>query len=845
MLLWLAVLPLQSALAGEAAPPATEALVELDEVVVYGNDGKLITGMQAESQLDVGDIAGYGANTIGELLNQVTQDVDNTEEGPIILINGQPANGLRSVNDLPPEAVQSIQVLPPQAATALGYPPTRRVINVVMRQSYRTGVANATARQATAGHAFTGNGNFSLVRLENGNFRNVSFRVAHTAPLYESQRGVISNPGILPYDLDGNVLAYPVPRGEIDPQLSALAGQVVTVAGVPVGVADPGIADFAGRANVPNVSDMGDYRTLVADLYTYGMNLNFSRQLPRRSGMNFNLNAERSESTGRTGAAPALLALPASSPYSPFSRDVYIARYLGEPLRQKADPSLVNFAGNLNTQQGKWRLALDTTFNWRSSTTVSQRRFDTSAVQAAIRAGTLNPFGELPADLLGELQADRAKSSGYNSTTQLQATRTLLTLPAGNMNAVMRLEYRRSQQHSDNTGTTLLSSSRLREDRVAYGSLQVPLLGDSKAQNKGSLGFEVTANARRVTAVGTLYDQTAGLNWRMGNRVTLGLTLGRLEVAPQPEQLTAPEVTVDGYRVYDFVRDETVLVRYITGGNPDLEVERRRTRRLNGTWRPFGTVDMTFNADYLRTVGRDAASPLPPVSADVQAAFPERYLRDVAGQLYQIDARPVSFERSETEQIRWGGNYRGVIGKKPPPAAPVTGPRIVFGDEASDLGGAGWRVTGNFTHTWLLSSKRLARQGLPQVDLLAGGTAGYNAASRHNVQSRVGLAHDGTGAQFNFSWKSAARVTGGTASNPNNIEFDAFLRVDLSVFRNLDAVFPGNALAKGMRVSLGVDNLLGAKQRVRDRNGITPLRYQPYLLNSSARVVGISLRKNL
>jgi hypothetical protein len=841
----LLMLHLAPATAAEPPPAADEELVELDEVVVYGNDGKLVTGMQAESQLDAAGIASYGADTVGELLSQLTQDIDNTEEGPIILINGKPANGIRSVNDLPPESIANVQVLPPQAATALGYPATRRVVNVVMKQQFKTGVLNAQGRQATSGHAFNGTANVALVQLENGNFRNMALRVSHTASLLEAQRGVLSNAGILPYDLTGNVLAYPAPRGEIDPQLSALAGQTVTVLGLPVGVTDLTLGGLLPYANQANVSDLGRYRTLLADQYTYGVNMNLSRQLPWRSGFNINFNADRTESQGLTGAAPALLRLPETSPYSPFSRDVNIARYLGEPLRQEQKPTQVNFFGNLFTQQGKWRLALDTSFNWRSSITTSERRFDTAAVQAAINTGALNPFDEIPADLLGEVLSDRATSHGYNSQAQLQASRSILTLPTGTVNTVLRAEWRRSEQHSRNSGSSLLDADRHRDDQVAYGSLQVPLFGSRETPSKWSVGAEVTGAAREVSAIGTLYDRSAGLNWRVGNRLTLGATLSRQEVAPQPEQLNTPTVTLDGYRVYDFIRDETVLVRYITGGNPDLQVEDRRVTRITATWRPFAQRDLNFNADYQRTIGHDAAAPLPPVSGDVQAAFPDRYLRDAQGQLFQIDARTVSFERTQNEQIRWGGNYRGVLGKAPPPAANSGAPRIMFGDESPDLGGAGWRLSGNFNHTWLLSSRRLARTGLPEVDLLSGGTAGYNAASRHVVQARLGLAHNGTGLQLNTNWRSAARITGGTVSAPNDIQFDAFLRLDVSAFTNLDTVFPGSALAKGMRVSLGVDNILDEKQRVQDANGNTPLRYQAYLLNPAGRVIGISLRKNL
>jgi iron complex outermembrane recepter protein len=162
----------------------------------------------------------------------------------------------------------------------------------------------------------------------------------------------------------------------------------------------------------------------------------------------------------------------------------------------------------------------------------------------------------------------------------------------------------------------------------------------------------------------------------------------------------------------------------------------------------------------------------------------------------------------------------------------------------NDLTGAGWRVSGNFNHTWRLSNKRLVRTGLPEVDLLRGGTAGNNASSRHEVQGRAGVARNGTGLQLNFNWRGASRIDSGTVNAPNELKFSPFLRFDLQLFANLDTYFPGHELLKGVRVSLNADNLLDEKQRVRDQNGVTPLRYQPYLLNPLGRVIGLSLRKN-
>ena len=837
---------------GEAATPVKEVAADeaeapvFDEVVVYATDGKLITGMQAEAELDAAAVAAYGANTIGDLLTQLAPEVDNTEEGPIILVNGKPANGIRSVNDLPPEAIQSVQVLPPQAATALGYAPTRRVINVVLKQSFRSGLGNIAARAATAGQGFSANGNAAMIRVEGNRFRNFSLFSQYIAPLYESDRDIVNDPGVVPYDLVGNVLAWPVPGGEIDPALSAQAAQTVTVVGLPEGLANPTLAALAPRANLTNSSDLGRYRALLQESYNFGFNVNFGQPLSPRSNLNLNLNANRFESKGPTGATPALLYVPASSPFSPFSRDVGIARYLGAPLEQHRETTAINLQGNFNTQLKTWRLIVDSFFNWRSQPTVSERRVDTNPLQAAISAGNVNPFGELPPELLGSTLIDRSRGRGFNGQAQMQLMGSPWELKGGKVNTTLRLEWRRNEQHATTRGTTNFSSDYTRQDEAAIGTVQIPLLGNANARDGSSLGADLSGALRRVTASGTLHDYGYGLNWRKGNRLTLRAGINREQVAPQPEQLTSPVVIVEGVRAYDFLRQETVLVRYISGGNPDLDVENRRTAKIGGTYRPFQKVDFVLNADYTRTIGHDAVAQLPPVSADVQAAFPDRYLRDAQGHLFQVDARPVSFERTQIEVLRWGANFRRTLGQpKAPPQGPNTAPRIVFRDnsEELDLAGAGWRLSGNFTHTWQLSNRRIARAGLPEVDLLSGGVSGYNAQARHNVVGRLGLARNSSGMQFNMNWTSASHITSGTETSPNDLTFHPLLRVDASAFISLADTLPGHPVLKGMRLSLNVDNLFDAKQRVRDENGLTPLRYQPYLLNPTGRRIELALRK--
>lgn len=826
------------------AKKADSTEVVFEEVVVYGTDGKLITGMQAETELDAAAIAAYGANTIGDLLTQLAPEVDNTQEGPIILVNGRPANGIKSVNDLPPEAIQNVQVLPPQAATALGYPPTRRVINVVLKQNFKDGIGNVTGRVATAGKGFKADGTAIMVNVQGNRFRNFAVFAQHTAPLYEADRDIVNDPGVVPYDLVGNVLSWPVPGSDIDPVLSARAGGPVTVLGLPQGLGIPSLDTLLPRANLANASDMGRYRTLLADSYNVGFNANVSQPLSVLTTVNVNLNANRYESRGFAGATPVLLDVPASSPFSPFSRDVGIARYLGDPLQQHSQGTQLNLQGNLNTQVKKWRVILTSSFSWQSQPTQVERRVDTSALQAAISAGTVNPFADLPAALLDSTLRDHSRGHNFNGQGQMQIMGSPFALKRGKVNASLRVEWQRNEQHSTTMGTTNFGSDNTQQSEAAAGTLQVPLLGNADARDKSSLGADLSGAMRQVTASGGLHDYGYGLNWRKGTRLTLRAGINHEQVAPPNAQLTGPVVIYEGVRDYDFIRQETVLVRRISGGNPDLDVENRRSTKIGGTYKPFEKVDFTLNGDYTRTIGHGAVAALPPVSADVQAAFPDRYLRDANGHLYQIDARPVSFDRTQTESLRWGANFRRSFAV--PKTAPQGGPRLIFSDGSDDpsLAGAGWRFSGNFTHTWQLSNKRLARAGLPEVDLLSGGVSGYSAQPQHTVQGRVGLAHNSSGAQLNLNWTSASHITAGTGNSPNDLTFDSLLRVDASAFASLGDVFPGRPLLKGVRLTLNVENLFDAKQRVRDENGVTPLRYQPYLLNPTGRMLALSIRKN-
>ena len=87
------------------------------------------------------------------------------------------------------------------------------------------------------------------------------------------------------------------------------------------------------------------------------------------------------------------------------------------------------------------------------------------------------------------------------------------------------------------------------------------------------------------------------------------------------EAVRSDRLVRDNVRVFDFLRGETVEVRYLTGGNSTIDTERHNTLSLGGTLVLAARGGLVLNAAWTRQRSNDAVSALPPVSAEVQAAF--------------------------------------------------------------------------------------------------------------------------------------------------------------------------------------------------------------------------------
>ena len=806
------------------------------DIVVYGAAPGAIGGLIPDDELTEADVAAYGQDTVGDLLDAVGSDINRNGEATTVLINGLPAGGINDVADLPTEAVSRIQILPLAAAARLGQPSTGRVVNVVLKQRLRQLTVNGKATLTTRGDAFQGEAEVNFLKLDGTNRRSLVLRALHSDPLLESERGIAADAFGLPFDRVGNVVSVGGSGGEIDPGLSALAGVLVTVAGVPSGRDRPMLPEFASLAGRPNAGGAQEARTLIGESSLYSVNGNITQRFSKQTALMINAKVDRSQNTALLGLSSALLRLPAGSPFSPFAGDVSLAMLLGDPLRSRLGSTGVDLAVALNTRLKTFTISARGSFVHRSTDVRTDRGYDLTSLEAGLLSGAVNPFAGIFASQLGPLRTDLSHSRSDNAAVQVVASGPLFKVPAGVTQLTITSKARFDRFSSDTQGIVSSSRSFMRDEAGIQGNLMIPLL-PVPALDLGRLSLDLNAAVRQVSGAGMLHDYGAGLNWQLGPALVLTAAYSREEISPPAYALTDPIIVTENYRAFDFVQGRTVLVRLIAGGNPSLPVQTRRTTTIAGTLRPFATHDLNLTIQFTRIDSRNVFAPLPPVSAAIQAAFPDRFVRDAGGTLLQVDARPVTFLRDDSSQIRWGISFRRTFG----------GGFAGGEDEASPTPlakGRGVRINLDVGDNWNLSSIRQARASLPVIDLLGGGAVGYGGGlTGHQLTFNAGIASRGMGLQVDGTWRSSSYLTTGTTTTSGRITFDGRLIVNARVFANLGPLLANTRWARGLRLSLQVNNLFDSRQYVTDETGSTPKRYQAFLLDPAGRSLTCGIRK--
>jgi iron complex outermembrane recepter protein len=815
-----------TAKAEQSAPPESDPLTI---VTVYGSRASTsAVRAQVDAELDEADVAAFGVDSVGELLDDLLSRLDQSEDGPVILVNGKPSNGRMEIGDLPIEALFGVQVLARGAAAQLGQSPTRRVVNVVIKPNHRQITTILAQDNATQGGGEGRSGSLSFVAIADNNRRSLTLKASQSDPLFESERDIDVTPQSGFFDFTGNVVRTPGGQAEIDPRLSLLAGQRVTIAPVPPLLSAPRLADFVARANTPNIGDTRPYRTLIAGQDSVNFAANFTQRLSSSADLCVSIAGESLRNTSTNGPATLSLALPNGSGVSPFSNPVIVNRFLPIGLEQNREVDQVDVSMTLNMQIKAWRLSWASSVAQSWTDTLTARQLIADRLQAEILAGRTSPFGPLDGLSTADLVLDTSRSRATSLTSGVTLSGSPFKMPLGPANLALRVNWR-----SDVTSSIGSFAGIDRQESAAQATLGLPIFRQQKPGLEGDLNLELILGARDSGYIDATSNWGLALTWSTPRAFRLRLGYSDEQLPPPQAALGAPVLITDSVSIFDFVNNNSVLVRYVSGGNPALELEDRATTSLGFQWRPFVSTDFTLNGELNAQRARNGYGALPPINSGVQNVFQDRFKRDQFGVLIEVDARPVSFARYDKDQLRWGMAFNRTFGRQ------ISNSQI----STSSLQ-AGTRVSLSLNHTWVIANKRLARAGLPEVDLLDGGAIGYGGGvPAHTLSASAGIVRKGVGVQLSAGWRSGSLVRTGSLATPQTLTFGTQSVVDLRLFANLQAIWPRSVLAKNTRLTLSVHNLFDDAQDVVDQSGITPLAYQPARLEPLGRTISMSVRR--
>jgi iron complex outermembrane recepter protein len=815
-----------------AAAPPSEPVDDEAEIVVVGQRerGVVAGNIKPELQLRAADIRAYGVSSIAELLTALAPQVHGGSSGPpVVLLAGQRISGFAEIRDLPTEAIARVDILPEEVALKYGHAAGRRVVNIVLRPRFRAITGELTDTQPTRGGANSLQAEANLLRIQKNSRFTVNLKAGQREALLESERDIIN----------------PAPASPFDP---------------------------AGTIN-----SLTSTRTLTPATRNASANVVFNRTILGDVAATINGTIEFTDSTALRGLPRLSLVVPPGNAFAPAATPTTLAGFVpgASPFTQDTQGVTGHLGMTLSNSAHKWRWNVTANYDRSEIRTQSDAGFDSAALQAALNANdpALNPFGVLPANLLIRRPLDRASAISSSGTVDLLVNGSPFKLPAGDVSTSVRIGGQLSQ--FDNSAARLFVQSAASLSRnVASGQINIDLPITSRRRGIlaaiGDLSLNGNFAARQVSGFGTLTTRGYGLVWAPAEPLSFVVSVTDDEQAPTVQQLGNPVIANLAVPAFDFASGTSVLVTQIGGGNPGLLAAKAHNFKAEGNWKLLRTADLTLTATYLRRRTHNAINSFPLATSAVQAAFADRFSRNAAGVLTQIDARPVNFNRTDDESVRWGINFfkpiksrqitggdarrmfGGGRGSAPRGAgeserAPGGGGGSGRGGGGSGFGGGGGRLQFALYHTWNLKNSALIRPGLPLLDLLNGDATGNSGGQpRHEIEAQAGLSKNGFGARMNANWRSATRINGATGLPSDRLAFADLGTVDLRLFANL-GVQPGlirdYPWLRGTRVTVSVDNLFDARQRVTDGNGMTPFAYQPAYLDPIGRSVRISLRK--
>ena len=334
---------------------------------------------------------------------------------------------------------------------------------------------------------------------------------------------------------------------------------------------------------------------------------------------------------------------------------------------------------------------------------------------------TTNSSGAIGLDDAGNLVFDRTNSALNTGGLQFSLSGRIARLPAGAVVANIKagFGYQGFLSLDAYPGAPLARSNLVRTDRNAGFNTSLPITSRDNHVGSavGNLSGTFNIALDDVSSFGALLSQSYGLDWVPIKKVHFSAIFTDHEAAPTVQQVLRPPTFMPNVEMFDFVTGQTVFVTSITGGAPNLRATDDRVASFGVSLGPF-LGKTTFSAHYEQHRIRDAVGSLPPLTTDVELAFPERFVRDAGGTLIEVDNRSVNLQRQDMNDLKWGFNAWFPFG-------------------LATKGGTPNRFEFSAFDTWVQKDEILIRDGIPVQDLLNGapsnGVSGRPAAASRRL----------------------------------------------------------------------------------------------------------------
>ena len=167
-----------------------------EEIVVTGSAprGSVVGDIPPENTLDSRDVRATGATNINDLLDALAPQIGSAQgrggEEPVLLLNGQRISGFRELRDIPTEAIQRVEILPEEVALKYGYRADQKVVNIVLRQRFRSTTAQVGAGFATEGGYASGNADLTRFLVQKNGRTTLNLHAEGNSMLTEAERNI-------------------------------------------------------------------------------------------------------------------------------------------------------------------------------------------------------------------------------------------------------------------------------------------------------------------------------------------------------------------------------------------------------------------------------------------------------------------------------------------------------------------------------------------------------------------------------------------------------------------------------------------------------------------------------